>query len=212
VSPGVEPEELTHGLWRWSAPHPDWQPGAPGSPEDWPREVGSALFQTSATALFVDPQLPSDTKPFWRWADACCAGRAVAVLTTIAFHSRSRDAFIERYGAVSYDGTDDEQILPGGIQCFPIPSRGETLVWLARDRTLITGDAILGAGNGGLRLCPESWLDHGGEAITLEGLRGQLRALLVLPIERVLVSHGDSVLGGGHAALSAALAPVAAAA
>jgi hypothetical protein len=36
-----------------------------------------------------------------------------------------------------------------------------------------------------------------------------MRPLLELPIERVLVSHGEPVLRGGHAALARALAQAA---
>lgn len=207
----MEPHELIRGLWRWTAPHHDWQPGAPGSPHDWPREVGCALFQTSSSALFIDPLLPVDTKAFWHWADDRCRGRAVAVLTTIGFHARSREAVIERYGAASYGpDIDVEQILPGGVQTFAIAPLGEMVVWIAAQRTLVTGDVIVGASSGGLRLCPESWLDYAPSATTSAEVREHLRGLLELPIERVLVAHGEPVLEHGHAALARALEPEAA--
>jgi hypothetical protein len=40
----------------------------------------------------------------------------------------------------------------------------------------------------------------------VEGLKERLRPLLELPVELVLVSHGEPVLQDGHAALSKALA------
>ena len=52
-----------------------------------------------------------------------------------------------------------------------------------------------------LRLCPERWLGKG----THDELRKTLRPLLDLPVERVLVSHGALILGGGKRALAAAL-------
>jgi hypothetical protein len=77
-------DEIVPGLWRWTADHPDWQPGAPtGSPEDWERSVGSVFFQAPETAVFIDPLLPADEAEFWTWADERVAGRPVAVLTTI---------------------------------------------------------------------------------------------------------------------------------
>jgi hypothetical protein len=211
----LEPHELTSGLWRWTAPHPEWRPGASGSADDWPREVGCALFQTSAVTLFVDPQLPGDEKAFWQWADERCKGRQVAVLTTVAYHRRSRDAVIERYGAASYSPDaaegEREQILPGGVICFPLEPLGETIVWLVDAQTLITGDSIIGSGGGKLRLCPESWLGDAPEPVTLDELRLELRELLSLPIERVLVSHGEPALERAHSALVKALEPLPAA-
>jgi hypothetical protein len=40
-----------------------------------------------------------------------------------------------------------------------------------------------------------------GNGLTTAGLRELLRPLLELPVERVLVSHGEPVLRDGHAAL-----------
>jgi len=61
---------------------------------------------------------------------------------------------------------------------------------------------LLGAVDGGLRMCPESWLPT---ATTHADLASSLAPLLDLPIERVLVSHGHPVLDGARAALAAAL-------
>jgi hypothetical protein len=65
---------------------------------------------------------------------------------------------------------------------------------------------MLGDGDGGLRLCPESWLDYLGAGVAHAELADALRPLLELPIEIVLVSHGVPVLEDGHAALEQALA------
>ncbi len=73
------------------------------------------------------------------------------------------------------------------------------MFWLAEQRALIPGDRILGAPDGGLRLCPESWLYW--VRVNREELRALLMPLLELPIERVLVSHGEPVLSGGAEAL-----------
>jgi hypothetical protein len=48
-----------------------------------------------------------------------------------------------------------------------------------------------------LRLCPERWLG----AKTHDDLKASLRPLLELPVEQVLVSHGEPVLADGRAAL-----------
>ena len=49
-----------------------------------------------------------------------------------------------------------------------------------------------------LRFCPERWLGKG----THDDLRETLHPLLALPVQRVLVSHGEPVLRAGKAALT----------
>jgi hypothetical protein len=80
------------GLWRWTAPHPEWSPNAkPGSTGDWDEAVGSLAVELDEGLAFVDPLLPEDADGFWRWADAHAGGREVFVLTTLSFHRRDRD-------------------------------------------------------------------------------------------------------------------------
>jgi hypothetical protein len=196
--------QIRPGLWRWTAPHPGWRPGAPkDSPGDWPPEVGSVLCETPDATVLIDPLLPADSDRVLRALDEHVRrrGRRVAVLTTIGFHRRSRDRLAERYGATTSRARKN---LPAGVEAFPIRGAGETIFWLAEHRALVPGDRILGAA-GGLRLCPESWLGYLPSAITTPQLAGALRSLLDLPIERVLVSHGEPVLNGGQAALAEAL-------
>ena len=124
------------------------------------------------------------------------------VLTTLRWHRRSRDAFIERYGAST---SRARRTLPPGVKALPIPRAGETMFWLSEHRALVPGDRILGVGDGRLRLCPESWLGYLPSRISVAELREALRELLALPIERVVVSHGEPVLAGGREALRQAL-------
>jgi hypothetical protein len=196
--------ELSPGLWRWTAPHPAWVPNAsPNSSADWEQHVGSALYESPGAVVFFDPLLPPDAGMFWAWADDRVAGRPVTVLTTIRWHRRSRDAFVERYAA-SVSRARKE--LPPGIESFVVRGAGETIYWLPEHRTLIPGDRILGSPDGGLRLCPESWLRYLPSRMTLAELRARLQPLLELPVERVLVSHGQPVLRNGTEALVQALA------
>jgi glyoxylase-like metal-dependent hydrolase (beta-lactamase superfamily II) len=51
-------------------------------------------------------------------------------------------------------------------------------------------------------MCPESWLPG---TSSHADLAASLRPALDLPVERVLVSHGEPVLHGGREALAAAL-------
>ena len=55
------------------------------------------------------------------------------------------------------------------------------------------------------RLCPPGWLRYLEPGLTHGELRDALRTLLDLPVELVLVSHGEPVLDDGRAALERAL-------
>jgi hypothetical protein len=197
--------EIHPGLWRWSAPHPEWRPdAAPGSPADWPSEVGSVLCDAIDATVLIDPLLPPGDQGFLDLLEEHVRSRGcrVAVLTTIGFHRRNRDQLAERYAATT---SRAKTKLPAGVESYPIRGAGETLFWLPRYRALVPGDRIVGAARGRLRLCPESWLGYLPSGITLPALADALRPLLELPIESVLVSHGEPVLSGGRAALADAL-------
>jgi hypothetical protein len=79
------------------------------------------------------------------------------------------------------------------------------MVWLPGARALVPGDRLLGDEHGGLRLCPPGWLRYLSPGLSQAELREALRPLLDLPVELVLVSHGEPVLGDGRAALERAL-------
>ena len=95
--------------------------------------------------------------------------------------------------------------MPDGVEPFEVPRAGETMFWLPEHRALVPGDRILGDGAGGLRVCPDSWLRYLGNGLTGAELRESLRPLLDLPVESVLVSHGEPVLSRGREALERAL-------
>jgi hypothetical protein len=193
--------ELRPGLWRWTTPHPDWERDPErDSPADWPEEVGSLLHATDAAAVFIDPLLPP--RPPWSRLDRLVGRRRAHVLTTIGFHRRSRDAVVDRYRA---ETSRARRALPSGVEAFPLRRFGETMFWLPGPRALFPGDRILGGPRGGLRLCPTSWLRYLPAKPTIDELRLALLPLLDLPIELVLVSHGNPVLRSGRAALARAL-------
>lgn len=199
----MAPVELKNGLWRWTAPHPDWHESEPGTSADWPREVGCTLYQAPTEALFVDPLIPAgEETAFWRWADARCRRRAVRVLTTIGFHRRSRDAFLERYRASTSRAKAN---LPPGVESLPLKGAGETLFWLPAVHTLVAGDRLITDADGRLRVCPQSWLDYLPSGISQKALKKLLRPLLDLPIETILLSHGEPLLEDAKAALARAL-------
>jgi hypothetical protein len=149
--------------------------------------------------ILVDPLLPAEAgAPPWAELESLAAergGRAV-VLTTIRFHGRSREAAIERFGAATEP--------PAGVTPIPIAATGETMLWVEEHRALIPGDLLLGDAAGGVRLCPESWLYYL-DGVKLDDVRRELEPLLDLPVELVVVSHGEPVRSDGRAALERAL-------
>ena len=48
------PEEIVAGVWRWTARHPEWHPGAFGA------EVGSYAVRAGEDVLAIDPLLPAE--------------------------------------------------------------------------------------------------------------------------------------------------------
>jgi hypothetical protein len=199
-------QELRPGLLRWTARHPlAVDEPEPDSPDDWPPDVGCVAHRAADALVLIDPLAPADGSALWSELDALAAERdgRVVVLTTVRFHGRSRDEAIARYEASSAP--------PAGVTPFTIAATGETILWIEEHRALVPGDLLLGdptpgrQAAGGLRLCPESWLYYL-DGVTLERVRSELLPLLDLPVEMVVVSHGEPVVGDGHAALERALA------
>ena len=201
----VDLTEIAPGLWRWTAPHPDWRPGAePGSPGDWEQNVGCVLYEARDAAVFIDPLLPPDPETLWRRLDERVRRfDRVLVLTTIAWHRRSRAAFVERYRATM---SRAKRQLPAGVEAHTVRRAREVIYWLAEPRALVPGDLILGGPGGELSLCPQPWLAYVPGGITVAEVAEALRPLLELPVEHVLTSHGPPVLGVGRAELARALA------
>ena len=194
--------ELASGLWRWTALHPDWTPEQ-GGPNGWGQEVGCVYYEAPGAVVLVDPLVPpEDEERFWRALDRDVerAGKPVRILVTVHWHARSAEVIAERYGA------ETGGPLPVGVEGYPAVAFDETILWIPEQGALVFGDVVLGAEGGGVRLCPESWLEGG----TLTVLKDALRPILDLPVERLLVSHGEPVLEGGHAALALVLAQSAA--
>jgi hypothetical protein len=193
------------GLYRWTARHPEAEANPQvGSPADWGPDVGSVAYAAADALVLVDPLVPDDRPDFRDELDALVGehGQRVAILTTLQFHRRSRDELAARYGASTSRG---KKSLPRGVETISIRGAGEAMVWIPEHRALIPGDRLLGDDRGGLRLSPESWLRYLPSGMNQAGLREALRPLLDLPVEMVLVSHGEPVLEGGREALAEAL-------
>ena len=158
-------------------------------------------YAASEALLLVDPLVPDD---LWGPLDDLRRGhgKPVVVFTTLRWHRRSRDEVVRRFGATAVRRAAD---LPEGVEAIRITRAGETMVWLPGPRALVPGDRLLGDDGGGLRLCPPGWLRYLEPGITHEELHEALRPLLDLPVEMVLVSHGEPVLKDGRAALERTL-------
>jgi hypothetical protein len=195
--------EIVPGLFRWTAPHPDWNAHAvPGSAGSWDQHVGSVLYELPDTVVLIDPLLPSeDRSEFLRWLDDRIGARPVSILTTIRWHRRDREELAERYEPNTPGAWN---AVPPGVTPRPLRGAGETMYWLPAVATLVPGDRLIGVPGGGLQLCPESWLSA--VHVNRAGLAELLRPLVDLPIERILVSHGEPVLSDGGAALVRAIA------
>lgn len=189
-------QQLLPGLWRWTASHPAWRPtDEPDSPDDWPEEVGCVAFRAPRALVLVDPLVPEEA--FLDDLVEQHEDLPVAILQTVRFHGRSIAALERRYA----DRLASE---PGpGVDPMPIGGAGETMVWLPEVRALVPGDRLIGDGRGGVRMCPDSWMRYLG--LDQAGLAESLRPLLDLPVEAVLVSHGDPVLTAGREAIAAAI-------
>jgi hypothetical protein len=187
----MDVQEIAPGLWRWTAPHPDWQEGG-----DWEQEVGCVYCETAGATVLIDPLVPPERERFFEALDRDVQRRGlpVSILLTCAWHSRSSGELAERYGVVVGSSVD-------GVVSLPFPIAKETMYLLPDHSALVTGDSLMGDGRGGVTVCPDTWLE--GDAPEL--LRRDLRSLLEFSIERVLVSHGEPVLENGRAALEAAL-------
>jgi glyoxylase-like metal-dependent hydrolase (beta-lactamase superfamily II) len=195
----MQVQEIARGLWRWTAAHPEWTPDS-----DWPEDVGCLYYEAADAVVLIDPLVPADEADrFWQALDrdVARADRRVVVLRTLHWHQRSIDEILARYSGARLWTAESNDPLPTGIEAYQ--RADDTLFWIVEHQALVAGDILLGSENGGVRVCPDSWLPsdvNGAE------FRASLRFLLELPVEMVLVSHGQPVLENGREALAAALA------
>ncbi len=185
-------QEIATGLWRWTGLHPAWTPGE-GGPDGWAQEVGSYYYEAPEAIVLFDPLVPMEDRDRFFAAldrDVARAGRPVRVLVTVEDHRRSAAELAERYDA-------EIGSPPEGVEVAAEPF-GEVVYWIPEHGALVVGDVLLGR-DGGLWV-PEPWMNERyGEGLAL------LRPLLELPVERILVTHGEPVLEDGLQALARAL-------
>jgi glyoxylase-like metal-dependent hydrolase (beta-lactamase superfamily II) len=209
----MEVTRFADGLWRWTTYY-----------EEWRDEVGCVYYEASDAIVLIDPLVPAEPPEAARfWAaldrDVARVGLPVHVYVTVFWHARSAGEIVRRYGgtlhATSRARAANEKragvaastfrpgdVLPGGIETLATGRATEVVYWIPEHRALVPGDVLLGAERGGLRLCPPSWLPA---SVTHAKVRAALKPLLDLPVERVLVSHGEPVTNAAKERLVEAL-------
>jgi glyoxylase-like metal-dependent hydrolase (beta-lactamase superfamily II) len=191
-----EIRDVTPGLWLWRITHPHWRPG-----QGWEPIVASTVVESGGEVVLIDPlSPPDDAVEIWKRLDAR-PPTVVAILKPD--HVRDVDTFVRRYGARAYGPyvflrgdipeTEMEPLwpgkeVPGGlVALYDGRGRNETPLWLPEQRALVFADALTApsALRGELRVWATPW--HEERALPA------LRALLDLPFEYVIVSHGEPV-------------------
>jgi hypothetical protein len=201
----MEVQELRPGLWRWTASHPEWDHA-----EHWGPEVGSVYAELPDAVVVVDPLVPADEEDrFWTALDRDVGrlGLPVHVLLTVHWHERSVPDVIDRYGATLWRPEEKGGELPAGVRAETVKGSDwvEAMFFLEPHRALVAGDLLVGT-DGGIEL-PISWFPKAEREWAEDELKPMLRERLgALPVELVLVSHGEPVLEDGGAALERALA------
>jgi hypothetical protein len=199
----MDVRELRPGLWRWTGAHPEW-----AHAESWGPEVGSVYAELEEAVVVVDPLVPVDEEErFWAELDRDVdrAGRPLHVLLTVHWHERSVPAVLDRYHATLWR-PEEKGELPKGVHAETMHGADwvEALFFLEPHRALVAGDLLIER-SGRLEL-PVEWFPKDEREWAERELKPDLRRrLAALPVELVLVSHGEPVLENGAAALERAL-------
>lgn len=189
----MEFRDVAEGLWIWRLEHPRWRPNL-----GWDPLVACTCVESGGEVLVLDPLAPpAGENALWERLDAHPPTAAVVLKPD---HVRDVDVFVRRYHARAfgprlffrYDIPETElqpiepgKQLPGGIVAlYDGRGREETPVWLPVQRALVFADALTAPG-GELRVWTTPWHE--------ERVLPALRALLELPFEHVIVSHGEPV-------------------
>jgi glyoxylase-like metal-dependent hydrolase (beta-lactamase superfamily II) len=189
----TEIRDLAPGLWIWRTEHPAWSPGT-----DWEPPVTSTCVQSGDEVAVLDALAPADDSAgLWERLGAAPPTMAVVLKPD---HVRDVDLFSARYGARAFgpwlywrDDVPETELepvepgteLPGGlVALYDGRGRMETPLWLPEQRALVFADALTAPG-GTLRVWDSR--AHAERALPA------LRALLELPFELVIVSHGEPV-------------------
>jgi hypothetical protein len=211
-------QQLTEGLWRWTARHPEWHPG------DFGAEVACFAARAGDTTLLIDPLLPPDPAPVLEAIDEALAER-LAILITIPYHVRSSEELWKRYAKraettihghpaaakrladrTAFRDIDPGTPLPAGVTAHTIgkPRRYEMPLHLPSHGALVFGDAVVES-SGDLKVWAHDKIDAKVERFYRERFNPTVEPLLELDFDSVLVTHGQPLMEGGKEALRKAL-------
>jgi hypothetical protein len=191
----MDVQQLADGLWRWTASHPDaanWPDRGPPVPP----EVGCVYYEAPDAVVLFDPLLPAgEEEEFLAHLDRDVERLAlpVSILLTAAWHERSSAMLRERYRAGDR--------VPKTVEAYRVEGAPEEqLAYFIRPhRALVVAEIFVGDGRGGLALVPSPALED------RAALDRSLHAIAELPVELVLVSHGEPVLSDGRRAIASTL-------
>jgi glyoxylase-like metal-dependent hydrolase (beta-lactamase superfamily II) len=192
--------EVQPGVWHWQAPHPAWKPG-----ENWDEMVSCYAIDDGDRLLLFDPLAPP------REIEELASSRETAIVLTTPWHQRDARDLAERLGAPIYVPPPDEgetdpvpgtvfragDRLPVGVEAFPGMEANDLVLWVAMRGALVAGDTLIDRGEG--IEFPTDWANRG---VPAEEIFAALQPLLSLPVEVVLVTHGEP---GGRGDLERAL-------
>jgi hypothetical protein len=189
----VELRDIAPGLWLWRQRHWEWRQG-----DDWEPEVSSWVVESRGEVVLLDLLAPP---PNARYVyDRLESSRPTRVVVLKPDHVRDVDLFVHWYDIPAHGPwlywkndlprvelaplkPDDE--LPGGLLALADGRASmETPLYLPEQRAIVFADGMTAPG-GVLRV----WWTPLLERRTLPALR----AMLELPFEHVLVSHGQPV-------------------
>lgn len=198
--------EVKPGIWHWQAPHPEWKPGNDGA--DWSESrVSSYAIDDGERLLLFDPLAVPDE------IEELAARRETTIVLTCTWHERDAPALAAQHGwPIHLPPPDPPAPTPVEGEVFQAGDRplagveaslgmepNDLLLWVESHRALVVGDTLIDRGDG--LVFPPEWAPDTGEPP--EQIRERLRALLELPIEIVLPTHGSPA---DRAALERALA------
>jgi hypothetical protein len=192
----VEAVRIAEGLWRWTAEHPNW--------ENWPghereaREVGCVYYEADDATVLIDPLVPAgEEDDFFRHLDADVERRGlpVVILLTADWHRRSADELAARYGA-RIDGS-----LPRGVEEVSIEGAEERQVayFIWPHAALVVAEIF------GVDIDGELYVAESPALVRPDELEASLDRIMGLPVERLLVSHGEPVLADTKTRMAEAL-------
>jgi hypothetical protein len=207
-------EQVADGIWRWTARHPEWHPGA------WGAEVGCYALAGAGRTVLIDPLAPDGDEGFWERLEGIVTGDVV-VLITIGYHLRSAEAVCARHPGATVWGHRNvgrrmadmsafrelsPASAPPGVRAYAIgsPRRAELPVLVESHRALAFGDAVVGTGEG-LRMWCNEPVDERRLRFYADRFAPTVEPILAEPFDHVLVTHGPPVVTGGPAALAAAV-------